>query len=116
MITKLLSTLTLALTLSLAAHAQTAPAPTASEVTREMSTRLQLNEGQYVKLLGLNRTRLARQHEIEQSTASDLPARQNQLGELQAQFEQECSRILSPSQLSQLQQSETPPATAGGNG
>ena len=114
---KLLPFLALTLALPFAGHAQTTPAaPTASELTREMSARLQLNEGQYVKLLVLNRTRLARQREIEQSTARDLAARQNQLSELQTQFEQECSRILSPTQLSQLQQSETPPTAAGGNG
>jgi len=84
--------------------------------TREMSTRLHLNEGQFVKLLSLNRMRLTRQREIELATRIDLVARNNQLAELQAQYEQECGRIMSPSQLSQLQQDENPTSTGGGNG
>ncbi len=80
-----------------------------------MSTRLHLNEGQFVRLLTLNRTRQTRQQEIEKST-SDLSARGSQLAELQAQYEQECSRLLSPSQLSQLQQDESQRTTSGGNG
>jgi len=80
-----------------------------------MSTRLHLNEGQFVKLLTLNRTRQTRQREIEHST-SDLAARTSQLAELQAQYEQECGRILSPLQLSQLQQDENQTTSSGGNG
>lgn len=81
-----------------------------------MSARLQLNEGQFVKLLTLNRTRQTRQREIEQTTKADLSARSSQLAELQAQYEQECGRIMSPSQLSQLQQDENQNTTSGGNG
>lgn len=108
--------LPLALLLAATTQAQTPTSPqTPTEQTREMSTRLRLNEGQFVKLLTLNRTRQTRQREIERST-SDLSARTSQLAELQAQYEQECGRILSPSQLSQLQQDENQTTTAGGNG
>lgn len=106
----------LALSLAAAGHAQTLPAQTPVELTREMSARLQLNEGQFVKLLTLNRTRQTRQHEIEQTTKTDASARSSQLAELQAQYEQECGRIMSPSQLSQLQQEENQGAISGGNG
>ncbi len=102
-------------------HAQTArPAgaagsnPTVTTMTRDMSTRLQLNEGQYIKLYSINRTRLARQQEIEHATAADASARTAQLAELQSQYEQECARILTPSQLSQLQQE--PSQFMAGNG
>lgn len=108
--------LPLALLLAVTTRAQTAPSQTPTEQTREMSTRLQLNEGQFVKLLTLNRTRQIRQHEIEQATKSDLSGRGSQLSELQAQYELECVRILSPSQLSQLQQDESQTALSGGNG
>ncbi len=90
--------------------------PTPTELTREMTARLQLNEGQYVRLLTLNRTRQTRQREIEESTRKDQSARTSQLSELQAQYEQECGRIMSPSQLSQLQQVENQGLVSGGNG
>ena len=108
--------LPLALSLAAAGNAQTAPPQSPVELTREMSARLQLNEGQFVKLLTLNRTRQTRQREIEQTTKADLSARSSQLAELQAQYEQECGRIMSPSQLSQLQQDENQNTTSGGNG
>jgi hypothetical protein len=106
--------LPLALLLTLVGKAQTAPPQTPTELTREMSSRLQLNEGQFVKLLTLNRTRQLRQQEIEQATKSDLAARNSQLTELQSQYDLECGRIMSPSQLSQLQQEEKQSTTSGG--
>ncbi|MGI4762217.1 MAG: hypothetical protein ACRYF0_16025 [Janthinobacterium lividum] len=108
--------LPLALMLAVTAQAQTPASQTPTEQTREMSTRLQLNEGQFVRLLTLNRTRQTRQREIEQGTKSDLAARNSQLAELQAQYDQECSRLLSPSQLSLLQQNENQTSLSGGNG
>ena len=86
----------------------------ATALTREMSNRLQLNEGQYIKLYSLNRIRLARQQEIERATAKDATDRTAQLAELESQFEQECARILTPSQLSQLQQDQG--SSMAGNG
>jgi len=106
--------LPLALLLAAVGNAQTNPPQTPTELTREMSARLQLNEGQFVRLLTLNRTRQLRQREIEQATKTDLAARTSQLSELQSQYEQECGRIMSPSQLSQLQQDENQATTSGG--
>ena len=63
--------LPVALLFTAVGNAQTAPTPSATELTREMGARLQLNEGQYVRLLTLNRTRQTRQREIEQSTKAD---------------------------------------------
>ena len=94
-------------TLSSSVQAQAnPPVQNAVELTRDMSNRLHLNEGEYVKLYMLNRTRLTRQDEIERSTRNDLTARTAQLAELQSQYEQECGRIMSPTQLSQLLQQE----------
>ncbi|GAB3729539.1 hypothetical protein GCM10027594_11630 [Hymenobacter agri] len=80
-------------------------------LTREMANRLHLNEGQYLKLLPLNRTRLSAISGINREYRTDEATRASKAAELEAQFEQECSRILTPSQLSQLQR-ETQPASA----
>lgn len=119
MITKSLFTLSMLLLLASASHGQqghpAVGAPqAATAVTREMSNRLRLNEGQYVKLYSINRTRLVRQQEIEQATTKDATARTAQLAELQSQYEQECARILTPSQLSLMQQDQ--PQAPAGNG
>lgn len=79
--------------------------------TREMATRLHLNEGQYLQLLPLNRTRLSTLSSINREYRADATTRAAKAAELEAQFEQECSRILTPTQLSQLQR-ETQPAAA----
>ena len=86
--------------------------------TREMANRLHLNEGQYLQLLPLNRTRLSTLSGINREYRADATTRAMKAAELEAQFEQECSRILTPSQLSQLQR-EAQPTTAptnAGNG
>lgn len=95
------------------------PTDEAVAVTREMTSRLHLNEGQFLKLLPLNRTRLAGLHDINNQFRNDATARSAKAAELEAQFEQECSRILTPSQLSQFQQRNSQPATppaSSGNG
>ena len=85
--------------------------------TREMANRLHLNEGQYLKLLPLNRTRLSSLNSINREYHTDAAARAAKAAELETQFEQECSRILTPSQLSQLQREAQPAATTtAGNG
>ncbi|WP_345049602.1 hypothetical protein [Hymenobacter glaciei] len=83
----------------------------AEALTREMANRLHLNEGQYLQLLPLNRTRLSALNSINREYRADAATRAAKQAELEAQFEQECSRIMSPSQLSQLQR-EVQPATA----
>ena len=79
--------------------------------TRDMANRLHLNEGQYLQLLPLNRTRLSALNGINREYHADAATRAAKAAELEAQFEQECSRILTPSQLSQLQR-DAQPATA----
>jgi len=79
--------------------------------TRSMANRLHLNEGQYLQLLLLNRTRLSTLNGINHEHRADAATRAAKAAELEAQFEQECSRILTPSQLSQLQR-EAQPANA----
>lgn len=103
---------------ALAAQAQTTTPPlTPAQLTREMTERLHLNDGQYVRLLAVNKTWLTHQREIEQATQHDPAARKARLAELQGQYEQECARILSPSQLSLMQQDNARPTdVANGNG
>ncbi|MBF9220460.1 hypothetical protein [Hymenobacter ruricola] len=84
----------------------------AENVTREMANRLHLNEGQVLRLLPLNRTKLAGLNSINREYKTDEAARAAKAAELEAQYEQECSRILTPSQLSQLQQTNGQPSTA----
>ena len=95
------------------------PTVDAVAMTREMTTRLHLNEGQFLQLLPLNRTKLSGLSSINREYRDDEATRNAKTAELEAQYEQECSRILTPSQLSQLQHSNNPPTAepAGtGNG
>ncbi len=73
-------------------------------ITREMSKRLHLNEGQFISLLALNRTKQLNLKTLAREYRSNEAAGAAKVAELEAQFERECSRILTPSQLSQLQQ------------
>lgn len=98
-----------------AAAQKPSPETAAVAVTREMTNRLHLNEGQFLKLLPLNRTKLAGMHSIDQQYKTDEATRAAKAAELEAQFEQECSRILTPSQLSQLQQQNGQPNAAPAN-
>ena len=91
----------------------------ALSLTREMANRLGLNEGQFLQLLPLNRTKLAGLDRINAQFRADEATRAAKAAELEAQYEQECGRILTPSQLSQLQQTNGQPApvpAATGNG
>ena len=86
------------------------PSADAVVMTREMTTRFHLNEGQFLQLLPLNRTKLSGLNSINREYRNDETSRTAKTAELEAQYEQECSRILTPSQLSQLQQANNPPA------
>ncbi|MBX0289782.1 hypothetical protein K3G63_04995 [Hymenobacter sp. HSC-4F20] len=76
------------------------------EVTRLMSNQLHLNEAQFIKLREVNKIKLARLEEIQWQYANDLPQRTAKLAELEAQYETECGRILTPSQLSLFQEEQ----------
>lgn len=73
-----------------------------SEITRQMCNEMRLNEGQYIRLRAVNKTKLARLDEISWQYRDNVSEQQNRIGELESQYEAECSRILSPSQLSVL--------------
>ncbi len=88
----------------------------ATALTRQMANSLHLNEGQYAKLFNVNRTRVAQLGEINTYFKPDEPGRATRLSELDAQYDQECSRILSPSQLAQLHQEKGAPATPADTG
>jgi hypothetical protein len=87
----------------------------AVSLTRDMTTRLHLNEGQFLRLLPVNRTKLAGMTIIEREYRNDEVTRAAKAAELEAQYEQECSRILTPTQLSQLQQENGQPSGAPAN-
>ncbi|SNC63500.1 hypothetical protein SAMN06265337_0889 [Hymenobacter gelipurpurascens] len=111
----LLSTLILLVALSTAASAQmkerhaelpgvgTPSATQVDEATRQMSNQLHLNEAQFIRLRAANKIKLARLDEIQWQYESDAAMRNAKLLELESQFEAECSRILTPSQLSMYQ-------------
>ena len=94
----------------------------AAELTRDMSTRLKLNEGQYIKLYEVNKTRVNQVAQIERDYRNDPGALSSKMSELEAQYQQACSSILTPSQLSQLhdatpnQPNNTPTGTGNGVG
>lgn len=92
-------------------HPAAIKSPDAVAVTRDMMNRLHLNEGQYLKLLPVNRTLLSGMSGIKRQYKNDETTRAAKEAELEAQYEQECSRILTPIQLSQLQQDKGQPAT-----
>lgn len=99
---------------------QPQPVTTATELTRQMANRLRLNEAQYIRLRAVNEVKLARTDEIQWQYQNDPAERQRKLLELDAQYEQECQRILTPSQISLLRgepKRDAPaPTNAAGNG
>ncbi|OON69980.1 hypothetical protein [Hymenobacter sp. CRA2] len=91
----------------------------AEQLTRQMTNRLRLNEAQYIRLRTVNQLKLARMDEIQWQYRNDPKTQQARLIELEAQYEQECRRILTPSQISLLRDEQphdvvpTPTETAG---
>lgn len=89
------------------------PAARVDEMTRQMSTALHLNEAQIIRLRAVNQIKLTRMDEISWQYKDDVAQQRAKLGELEAQYEDECSRILTPSQLSMYraeQQQDSVPA------
>lgn len=80
-------------------------------LTDAMAKQLHLNEGQYVRMLATNRIKLARLDEIQWQYRDNVAQQHAQLQELQSQYETECSRILTPTQLSLLHESQQPQDT-----
>ncbi|SHK44975.1 hypothetical protein [Hymenobacter psychrotolerans] len=70
------------------------------ELTRQMCNSLRLNEAQYIRLRSANQIKLARQEEISWQYKDNIAEQRAKLSELESQYEAECGRILTPSQLS----------------
>ncbi|GAA3941723.1 hypothetical protein GCM10022406_27010 [Hymenobacter algoricola] len=68
-----------------------------------MCNRLHLNEAQYIRLRAANRIKIARLDEIQWQYRDDLSKQRASISELEAQYEAECSRIMTPSQMSMYQ-------------
>ncbi|GGG51196.1 hypothetical protein GCM10011378_29270 [Hymenobacter glacieicola] len=87
-----------------------------------MSAQLHLNEAQFIKLREVNKVKLARLEEIQWQYVEDSQQRTAKIAELEAQYEAECGRILTPSQLSLFREeqkrdsSPTPPANSNEGG
>ncbi|TGE14401.1 hypothetical protein [Hymenobacter elongatus] len=92
------------------------------DLTRQMVTQLHLNEAQYIRLRAANRIKLARLDEIQWEYKANPGQQHSKIAELEAQYEAECSRILTPTQLSvyrnQQQRDSVPtqPTNEGGIG
>ncbi|GAA4007569.1 hypothetical protein GCM10022408_19440 [Hymenobacter fastidiosus] len=76
------------------------PVARVEDMTRQMCDRLRLNEAQYIRLRAANQIKAARLDEIQWQHKDDPTRRRALLSELEAQYEAECGRILTPSQLS----------------
>ncbi|UOR07015.1 hypothetical protein MUN82_07925 [Hymenobacter aerilatus] len=82
------------------------PTERVETLTRAMVTTLHLNESQYVRLREANRVKLTRLDEIQWQTRDNVAQQQAQMLELQSQYEAECGRILSPTQLMALREEQ----------
>ncbi|RYU74172.1 hypothetical protein [Hymenobacter persicinus] len=76
------------------------PVARVDEMTRQMCDRLHLNEAQYIRLRAANQIKIARLDEIQWQYKDDPNQQRVLMSELEAQYEVECGRILTPSQLS----------------
>ena len=70
-----------------------------STVTRNMSTKLGLNESQYINLKALNREKMAKAEEISSMYANDASARAMKISALQVDYENQLQAFLSPKQM-----------------
>ncbi|SHJ50873.1 hypothetical protein SAMN02745146_3289 [Hymenobacter daecheongensis DSM 21074] len=99
------------------------PVERIDNMTRQMCDRLRLNEAQYIRLRAANQIKIARLDEIQWQYKDDPTQQRALLSELEAQYEAECSRILTPSQLSLMKSEQQrdsvptqPDPNAGGLG
>lgn len=92
------------------------PPVIADVTTREMSNRFRLNEGQYLKLNAINRTHALRVAQINEQYPADAATRQSKLTEIEAQYQQEYRQILTPDQLSLINEEQAPANAESGNG
>ncbi|MCC2544934.1 hypothetical protein LJY25_00635 [Hymenobacter sp. BT175] len=76
------------------------------DVTRQMADKLHLNEAQYIRLRNINKIKLAQLDQIMWDYRDDNEARRSKLAELEMYYQQECSRVLSPSQLSMYREGQ----------
>jgi hypothetical protein len=75
----------------------------ASTLTRTFTERLQLNEGEFVRLRRVHRILLASLDDINTEYAQDPTTRHAKLLELQGYYEQERVRVLTPTQVGRLE-------------
>jgi predicted ribonuclease YlaK len=73
----------------------------ATVITKPLINKLKLNEAEYVRLRVLNKRWLVGLDDIKQNTPNPLMQRVEIMG-LESRFEQECQRVLTPSQVGEL--------------
>ncbi|GAA3941716.1 hypothetical protein [Hymenobacter algoricola] len=73
----------------------------ATHLTKPLINRLKLNEAEYVRLRMLHKRWLVGLDDIRQNTPNPLMQRVQTIG-LESHFEQQCQRVLTPSQVSEL--------------
>jgi hypothetical protein len=76
----------------------------ASQMTRPLTEELRLNEGEYIGLRRIHKILLATISDINAEYSAQPAVHRAKLEELQGYYEQERLRVLTPSQVGQLQQ------------
>ena len=98
------ATFTFALIIALASgsvHAQSGNSidAKAAATTRDMSTQLNLNESEYIRLRSLNRERFMKAYEISRMYSNDIAMRDKKMNEMQSAYETELRSFLNAKQL-----------------
>ncbi|SHJ50909.1 hypothetical protein SAMN02745146_3290 [Hymenobacter daecheongensis DSM 21074] len=73
----------------------------ATDITRPLINKLKLNEAEYVRLRMLHKRWLVGLDDINRHTANPMLRKVEKMG-LESRFEQECQRVLTPSQIGEL--------------
>lgn len=87
-------------------QASPSPSARATQMTRQLAKKIQLSEGQYVKVRQLNLRLLNDVQAVKAASAGDVTAMDRQLAELQSHYEWDLTAILGPRQMVAYNQSK----------
>ncbi|RSK41093.1 hypothetical protein [Hymenobacter perfusus] len=111
---KVLSFLVFATVIAVSQPVQAAPADgsnklatRATEMTRQMSERTRLSEGQYVKVRALNMRLLTETTELRRQFATDTEATDKALADVQMRYEWDLAAILGPKKMVAYEEMKT---------
>jgi hypothetical protein len=85
---------------------QTSPNARATQMVKQLAKKIQLSEGQYVKVRQLNLRLLNDVQAVKAQSAGDAAAIDQQLAELQSHYEWDLTAILGPRQMVAYNQSK----------